>query len=141
MRVSVKGDSGTAASLRGLLLRTGVVFVTDERADYVIHIEQGLHAGHILLDSVDSDLEYNILSKVRTLTSMPVTIQTAGGIQSDRECRIVLPFSHDAAARAVEVGVMRGVLATIEQTPMPSPASGGEGKPPWYSRALSFFMS
>ncbi len=91
----------------------------------------GLHTGHtenrrrdagatrsasILFDSVDSDLEGAILRHVTQLAAAPVVVDRPGGVvHSERELRIVIPKSGDAkadeaAAVAVEFGVLRGLL-------------------------------
>ena len=70
----------------------------------------------IHFDSVDSELEAAILRHVTQLAAAPVTVDRPGGVvHSDRELRIIVPNSGDAkadeaAAVAVEFGVLRGLL-------------------------------
>ncbi len=70
----------------------------------------------IHFDSVDSELEAAVLRHVRQLAAAPVVVDPRGGlVHSDRELRIVVPNSGDAAADdaaavAVEFGVLRGLL-------------------------------
>jgi hypothetical protein len=73
-------------------------------------------AGGIHFDSVDSELEAAVLRHVTLLAAAPVVVDRPGGlVHSDRELRIVVPNSgdlaaDDAAAVAVEFGILRGLL-------------------------------
>jgi hypothetical protein len=73
-------------------------------------------AGGIHFDSVDSELEAAVLRHVTQLAAAPVVVDRPGGlVHSDRELRIVAPNSGDAAADdaaavAVEFGILRGLL-------------------------------
>jgi len=70
----------------------------------------------IRLDSVECALEGLVLRHVSQLAAGPVVVDRPGGrVHSDRELRIVLPVTGDAsadeaAAVAVEFGVLRGLL-------------------------------
>ena len=70
----------------------------------------------IHFDSADSALEAAVLRHVAQLAAAPVVVDRPGGaVHSDRELRIVLPNCGDAAADeaaavAVELGVLRGLL-------------------------------
>jgi hypothetical protein len=72
--------------------------------------------GGIHFDSVDSALEEAVLRHVTQLAASPVIMNRPGGVvHSDRELRIVAPNTGDskadeAAAVAIEFGVLRGVL-------------------------------
>jgi hypothetical protein len=72
--------------------------------------------GNIHFDSVDSELEAAVLRHVTQLAAAPVMVDRPGGrVHSERELRIVLPVTGDAradeaAAVAVEFGVLRGLL-------------------------------
>jgi hypothetical protein len=72
--------------------------------------------GGIHFDSVDSALEEAVLRHVTQLAAAPVIVDRPGGVvHSDRELRIVAPFTGDAtadeaAAVAIEFGVLRGLL-------------------------------
>ena len=73
-------------------------------------------AGNIHFDSVDGELEAAVLRHVTQLSAAPVMVDRPGGVvHSERELRIVLPETgdaraDDAAAVAVEFGVLRGLL-------------------------------
>jgi hypothetical protein len=77
----------------------------------------------IHFDSTDSELEVAILRHVTQLAAGPVVVDRPGGVvHSERELRIVLPNSGDAkadeaAAVAVEFGVLRGLLDLTSPTP------------------------
>src|SRR5882762_5509774 len=83
------------------------------------------HIASIHFDSVDSELEGAILRHVTQLAAAPVVVDRPGGIvHSDRELRIVVPNSGDAkadeaAAVAVEFGVLRGLLALASPPSLP----------------------
>ncbi|HLJ22791.1 MAG TPA: hypothetical protein VKT71_01705 [Candidatus Acidoferrales bacterium] len=72
--------------------------------------------GGIHFDSVDSELEAAVLRHVTQLAAAAVVVDRPGGlVHSDRELRIVVPNSgdlaaDDAAAVAVEFGILRGLL-------------------------------
>jgi hypothetical protein len=74
------------------------------------------HLVCIHFDSVDSELQAAILRHVTQLAAAPVIVDRPGGVvHSERELRIVVPNSGDAkadeaAAVAVEFGVLRGLL-------------------------------
>ncbi len=86
-----------------------------------------LPAARIHFDSVDSELEAAVLRHVTQLAAAPVVVDRPGGVvHSDRELRIVVPNSgdavaDDAAAVAVEFGVLRGLLDLM------AGARGGRG--------------
>ena len=136
MRIKVIGDCDSARALRGLLRKAGFAvteflpaqLVTElPSGGYVIYIEESAinladaEAGkNILFDSVDSELEANILRHVTQLTPHPVVVDRPGGaVHSDREIRIVVPKSlaagdgHGREATAVEFGVLRGLMDTV----------------------------
>jgi len=75
--------------------------------------------GGIHFDSVDSALEAAVLRHVTQLAAAPVIVDRPGGVvHSDRELRIVAPNTGDAkadeaAAVAIEFGVLRGLLDLI----------------------------
>jgi hypothetical protein len=72
--------------------------------------------GLIHFDSMDSLLEAAVLRHVARLAAAPVIVDRPGGlVHSERELRIIVPVSGDtkmdeAAAVAVEFGVLRGLL-------------------------------
>jgi hypothetical protein len=86
--------------------------------------------GNIHFDSVDGDLEAAILRHVTQLAAAPVVVDRPGGVvHSERELRIVLPVTGDArvdeaAAVAVEFGVLRGLL-DLTQRPSRGELSAG----------------
>ena len=75
---------------------------------------------HICFDSVDSELEAAVLRHVTQLAALPVIVDRPGGrVRSERELRLVVPLARnadgescmdEAAAVAVELGVLRGML-------------------------------
>jgi hypothetical protein len=83
------------------------------------------HIASIHFDSVDSELEGAILRHVTQLAAGPVVVDRPGGIvHSERELRIVVPNSGDAkadeaAAVAVEFGVLRGLLDLASPPSLP----------------------
>jgi hypothetical protein len=86
--------------------------------------------GRIHFDSVDGVLEASILRHVAQLSAAPVIVDRPGGVvHSERELRIVLPVTgnaraDEAAAVAVEYGVLRGLL---DLTRKPLRGELGEG--------------
>ena len=85
----------------------------------------------IHFDSVDSALEAAVLRHVTQLAAAPVIVDRPGGVvHSDRELRIVAPNTGDAqadeaAAVAIEFGVLRGLLDLT--APGSVPRGGGAG--------------
>jgi hypothetical protein len=104
--------------------------------------------GRIHFDSVDSELEAAVLRHVARLSAGPVVVDRPGGVvRSERELRIVVPLvaqvstcavlgsasdglkqnglanyaMDEAAAVAVEFGVLRGLLDLVSP---PAPAAG-----------------
>src|SRR5579863_6014910 len=81
-------------------------------------------SAHIHFDSVDGALEAAVLRHVTQLTAAPVTVDRPGGmVHSERELRIVIPRTGDekadeAAAVAVEFGVLRGLLDLTSPPPV-----------------------
>jgi hypothetical protein len=79
----------------------------------------GGHASYIHFDSVDSALEAAVLRHVAQLAAGPVIVDRPGGVvHSERELRIVAPVTGDAladeaAAVAIEFGVLRGLLDLV----------------------------
>jgi len=108
MRVLVSGDCPTAKALRGNLARHDF-HLTGHFPDFTVWIEEQAGLARPLLDSVHSELEQAILRHLRKQTTTPVEIHTAGGIESDREVRIVVPPVEEEC-RAVEVDVFRALL-------------------------------
>jgi hypothetical protein len=108
MRVLISDDCPTAKALRGNLARHDF-HLTGHHPDFTVWIEEQPGLVRPLLDSVDSELEQAILRHLRKQTNTPVEIHTAGGIESDREVRIVVP-PVEQERRAVEVGVFRALL-------------------------------
>ncbi len=73
MRIKVIGDGPSARALRGLLRKAGFAVTEFLPADvvtelpsggYVVYVEESADARNILFDSVDSELEANILRHV-----------------------------------------------------------------------------
>jgi hypothetical protein len=89
--------------------------------------------GGIHFDSVESALEAAVLRHVTQLSAAPVIVDRPGGVvHSERELRIVAPNTGDAkadeaAALAIEFGVLRGLLDLCGPTAEES-AAGRRGK-------------
>ena len=87
--------------------------------------------GGIHFDSVDSALEAAVLRHVTQLAAAPVVVDRPGGVvHSDRELRIVAPNTGDAkcdeaAAVAIEFGVLRGLLDLTSPASAKATASRG----------------
>lgn len=111
MRINVIGDCHSAKALRGYLSESGYA-LSDFMPRYTFQIEENplavLHAKEILFDSIDCDLEDRVFRRVRELTAIHIRVQTAGGNQSDKTLRIVVPPDNEAR-RAVELGSFRGI--------------------------------
>ncbi len=92
------------------------------------------HLGLIHFDSVDSALEAAVLRHVTQLAAAPVIVDRPGGVvHSDRELRIVAPNTGDAAADeaaavAIEFGVLRGLLDLVAPDARGSMRWNGAGK-------------
>lgn len=142
MRIKVIGDCDSARALRGLLRKAGFA-VTEflpaalvaelPSGGYVVYLEESSEGEKILFDSVDSELEANILRHVTQLTPRPVVVDRPGGaVHSDREIRIVVPTGSEREATAVEFGVLRGLLDTVHGAPR------APGKPPipWWRKVF-----
>jgi len=108
MRVLIQGDCPSAKVLRGYLARHDF-HLSAHQPDLTVSIEEQADAAHLLLDSIHCELEQAILRHLRQQTTTPIEIHTAGGVESDREVRIVLP-PVEQERRAVEVGVFRALL-------------------------------
>jgi hypothetical protein len=84
-------------------------------------------------DSVDSALEAAVLRHVTQLAAAPVIVDRPGGVvHSDRELRIVAPNTGDAAADeaaavAIEFGVLRGLLDLSSAGSGKALAGAGDG--------------
>jgi hypothetical protein len=121
MRIRIAGDHEAARVLRSYLAKAGYALTESKSADYTVFLEE--HGSpQIVFDSVDSELESRILRHVRDLTVTPISIWTAGGIQSGREIRISFP---PGDSRAVETGTLRAFLELI---PVPQPIRGWRKK-------------
>ena len=98
------------------------------------------HSASIHFDSVDSELEGAILRHVTQLAAAPVVVDRPGGIvHSERELRIAVPNSGDAkadeaAAVAVEFGVLRGLLDLASPPSLPKHRGASADKPAWFLR-------
>ncbi len=145
MRIRVIGDCDSARVLRGLLRKAGfavteilpAALVTElPSGGYVVHLAEG-DPGNILFDSVDSELERNILRHVTQLSPNPVVVDRPGGeVRSDREIRIVLPRGDAREAAAVEFGGLRGLMDTVAA---PNAGASGQGGGGWLARLRRAF--
>jgi hypothetical protein len=91
-------------------------------------------AAFIHFDSVDSALEAAVLRHVAQLAAGPVIVDRPGGVvRSERELRIVAPVTGDAradeaAAVAIEFGVLRGLLDLVAPDARGGTRWNGAGK-------------
>ncbi len=91
-------------------------------------------ANRIHFDSVESALEAAVLRHVSQLAESPVIVDRPGGVvHSERELRIVAPNSGDAradeaAAVAIEFGILRGLLDLTAPVAGKRPGENLEGK-------------
>jgi len=94
----------------------------------------GGHLGLIHFDSVDSALEAAVLRHVTQLAAGAVIVDRPGGVvHSERELRIVAPNTGDevadeAAAVAIEFGVLRGLLDLVSPDARSRTRWNGAGK-------------
>ncbi len=99
--------------------------------------------GRIHVDSVDSPLEAAVLRHITQLSAAPVMLDRPGGVvHSERELRIVIPRmltasgdsrADEAAAVAVEFGVLRGLLDLTSPPPKsPATPAPATGKTKWW---------
>jgi len=116
VRILVAGDSPSAKALRGYLARHDF-HLTESYPDFTVRIEEREGVQRLLLDSIHCELEQAILRHLRKQTATPIEILTSGGVQSDREVRIVAP-PHEDERRAVELSVFRALLE-ISRQPLP----------------------
>lgn len=128
MRVLILGDSPAAKALRGHLARHDF-HLTSYQPDATVRIEEQLDAVHPMLDGIHCELEQAILRHLRKQTATPIEIHTAGGVESDREVRIVVPAT-DKERCAVEVAVFRALLDISGQ-------SFGSQKRAWWRSWIS----
>jgi hypothetical protein len=130
MRVLIAGDCPTAKALRGYLARHDF-HLTSHHPDFTLRIEE--HAGALrpLLDSIHCDLEQTVLRHLRNQTATPIEIHTSGGVESDREVRIVVP-PDEAERHAVEVSVLRALLEISGQ----QDSAGAHAKSAWWKALI-----
>jgi hypothetical protein len=128
MRVLILGECPSAKVLRGYLARHDF-HLTSYQPDLTVRIEEQADAVRPLLDSIHCELEQAILRHLRKQTATPIEIHTAGGVESDREVRIVVPPG-EQERRAVEIGVFRALLEISGQDAVVS------SKPAWWHRFI-----
>lgn len=130
MRIQVKGSSNTTHALRGLLQRARFpVIDTAPIYGFTITIDESADVGVPTFDSVDCELEREIVSCVTELVKGDVVLRRQGGtVTSDREMSILVP-PNSIVQELVELGVLRGLLRMfpkpwIEEGPSePAPVS------------------
>jgi len=145
MRIKIIGDNDCARALRGLLRKAGFAvseYLAPELVKdlpgggYVVYIDPapgaGPGVGTIHFDSVDCELEANILRHVTALWKSPVGLNRPGGrVHSDQEIRILVPLGNEAAALAVEFGVLRGLTDTVHGPSRSGGSGTGRLSHPW----------
>lgn len=107
MRIAVIGESSCADVVRGYL-RRAQLGVVDSNPDITIKIDDTTEQ-HIVLDSVDSELERLILRAIRRTAKTPILIETWGGNESDKAVHLRVPAS-ETERLAVEKGILQGML-------------------------------
>jgi hypothetical protein len=108
VRILVAGDCPTAKALRGHLARHDF-HLTEHDADLTVRIEEDAGAIRPVVDSVPCEMDQAILRHLRKQTVTPIELHTAGGVESDRVVRIVVPPIEEER-RAVEISVFRALL-------------------------------
>jgi RNA-binding protein YlmH len=108
VRILVTGDCPTAKAVRGYLARHDF-HLTDHDADLTVRIEENTAVLRPLVDSIHCELDQAILRHLRKQTATPIELHTAGGVESDRVVRIVVP-PNEQERRAVEISVFRALL-------------------------------
>ncbi len=121
MRIHIPGECPAAKAVRGYLRRQDF-HITNFRPDWTVRIEEQPGLTQPVLDSIHCELDQAILRHLRKQTATPITIQTAGGVESDREVRILVP-PVEAERKAVEVSVFRALLEMANQQEASSAAS------------------
>lgn len=140
MRICVQGTSTCAVATRGLLIRAGFpVVATPPRAGFTIRVSE--HDGPVVFDSVDCELERNILRCVAELTQDDVVVRRApGDVHSENEIQILVPVAEVKTQECVEIGILRGLLKMFpdpKQIPADPPPPPPPPKP-WYKRWFGF---
>jgi hypothetical protein len=145
MRVKIIGESNCAKAARGLLRQAGFAvteFLPTEAvtqgplAGYVIGIVEDARADKIYVDSVDCALEAAILKHITQLSKHPVVLNRPGGVvHSDREIGLIVPHDEEEQ-RAVEFGVLRGLLELGGQLKVAEKIAPPR-RAPWYQRIFS----
>ena len=131
MRIHIPGECPAAKAVRGYLRRQDF-HITNFRPDWTVRIEEQPGLTQPVLDSIHCELDQAILRHLRKQTATPITIQTAGGVESDREVRILVP-PVEAERKAVEVSVFRALLEMANQHEASSAASS---RAPWWKRSF-----
>lgn len=112
MRIKVTGSCISADALRSYLQHKNIGYaVTEFMPDYTIFLDEGAVDSTIVADSIDCELERNIVNCISALTPTPVQLSRAGGVRRDDQIRITIP-PDDQARYAVERGILRGLLKT-----------------------------
>lgn len=114
MRIVILGENPTAAIVRSWLQREQFAVLSQQPeitigGVYTITILEQT-SDRIIFDSIDSPLETNIFQATRKLCKTPISIQTAGGVQSRSAIKIIFGPENSAA---VAQGVVHGLLKTM----------------------------
>ena len=105
----IVGDNPSSKTIAGRLGRHFDVVEDPSTADYVLRVEISSTGQDVVFDSIDCPFEECLIHHVRDMAPCSVRIDTHGGVQSDRACRIVMPADVEARHLA-EQGVHRGFL-------------------------------
>ncbi len=112
MNIAIIGDSQSAKATRALLRQAGfAVQDAAARSDLRIWIEERAKSAPICFDSIDAPLEAAVVRHVSQLSCHPIVIDRPGGsVRSDCELRIDVPEDDFEQQRAVQLGILRGLL-------------------------------
>jgi hypothetical protein len=118
MRIAVEGTEFLTDGLKRYLESAGYR-VSGYAPFYTITLVQG--AGpNIVVDSVDSPFEREIINRIAELTPVRIELARAGGVQSTDAMRIEVPFGTTAELLdAIERGVLRAVLIRTGNKQLP----------------------
>lgn len=111
MTIFVKGESELAKKIRTNLAITFPLAKGEGTADKVILVEVSKR-DTFAFDSIDTTLERSIFRFLRKATPLTIETHTAGGVQSEREVRILVPEGEKTEA-AAEKAIQQGFLTLL----------------------------
>jgi len=111
MRVKVDGHCETAKVLRGYLLKSDFVSLVSNWPDVTVWVEEDSKLHDVIVDGVDGDLERSVINGIADSSKFHIRLQRVGGVQSDKEIRVIVPESNPG----IEIGLANGVLKYIHK--------------------------